>query len=263
MAIIDSAEDFRMGRVVSRLFAALRANAVTFLALAALFSIPYLIFNLYITSDITRMGMTPAGTFVPGRIGHFILISESAMVIYMVFDFLMLAAITQGTVTWLSGEKSSIGQSLSVAIKNLVPLIVIAVLALLAVLLGFVLLIVPGLILALMWFVVVPVRVIEGTGITKTFGRSRALTKGYRGRIFLLLLAYLLLAIVAGMVIALLAAGTMMPKPGNFNITYIALSWLLRVVLGSITAAGVASIYYELRLVKEGVGAQQMAEAFD
>jgi hypothetical protein len=39
--------------------------------------------------------------------------------------------------------------------------------------------------------------------------------------------------------------------------------WILRVVLTSITAIGATSIYYELRLVKEGIGAQQMAAAFD
>jgi hypothetical protein len=264
MAVIDSAEDFRMGRVVSRLFEALFANAATFLALAALLSIPSLVLSLYLTSDITQsMGLTPAGTLVPGRMGHFFLITASSTLVYVVFGFLLQAAITQGTVSWLSGEAFSIGKSLSVAVKNVMPLVVIAILATLGIGFGFALLIVPGIILVLMWSVVAPVRVTEGTGITESFGRSRALTKGYRGRIFLLFLGYFVVASIAGMVLALLVAGTMLPKPGNLSAVYLALSWILRVVLSSITAAGAASIYYELRLVKEGIGAQQMAAAFD
>jgi hypothetical protein len=37
---------------------------------------------------------------------------------------------------------------------------------------------------------------------------------------------------------------------------------LVRIALDLIGAAGVASIYYELRLVKEGVGPEQLAAVF-
>jgi len=40
------------------------------------------------------------------------------------------------------------------------------------------------------------------------------------------------------------------------------LTGLVRAVLGLIGAAGIASIYYELRLVKEGVGPEQLAAVF-
>ena len=264
MTTIDSSEDFRMGRVVSRLFDALFANAITFLALAALLSLPSLLLSLYATADLTNsMGVTPAGRFVPGRMGHFFLTTGLSTLVYVVFGFLLQAAITQGTVAWLSGERADLGQSLSVAIKNLAPLVVIAILAVLGIGLGFALLLVPGIVLALMWSVVAPVRVTEGTGITETFGRSRALTKGYRGRIFLLYLAYFIVAMIVSVMMGLLMAGTMLPKPANISTGYLIGSWLLRIILSSITAAGAASIYYELRLVKEGIGAQQMAAAFD
>ena len=111
--------------------------------------------------------------------------------------------------------------------------------------------------------VAVPVKVIEGAGITESFGRSRALTKGYRGRIFLLLLAYTLIAIAIGFAIRPLLGIAVLPKPGDMSPTYVLSDWILRVILTSISSVGVTSIYYELRLVKEGIGAQQMASAFD
>lgn len=264
MAIIDSAEDFRMGRVVSRLFEALLANAVPFLALTALLTIPSLLFSLYTTADVAQtMGVNAAGGIVPGRTGRFVETSLLAMLVYLVFTFLLQAALTHGTISWLNGDKPSFGNSLSVAMKNFLPLIAIAILTGMGITLGFALLIVPGIILMLMWSVAVPVRVIESAGITESFGRSRALTKGYRGRIFLLLLVYFLIAIAVGFVIRPLLGVAMVPKPGDLNPAYILVDWIVRVVLTSISAVGVTSIYYELRLVKEGIGAQQMAAAFD
>ena len=264
MAIIDSAEDFRMGRVVSRLFDALIANAVPFLALTALLTIPSLLFSLYTIANVTQtMGVSGAGTLAPGGTGRFFAVSGLAGLIYLVFTFLLQAALTHGTISWLNGEKPSFGQSLSVAIKNFLPLVAIAILSGLGMMLGGLLLFIPGVIVALMWSVAVPVRVIEGAGITASFGRSRVLTKGYRGRIFLLLLAYFLVAIAVGFAVRPLLGVAMIPKPGDLNPVYILVDWITRVFLTSISAVGVTSIYYELRLTKEGIGAQQMAAAFD
>src|SRR5215469_106290 len=90
MKTIDAGEDFRMGRVVGRLFEALFANAATFLALAALLSLPTLLLSLYLTADLTRsMGLTPAGTFVPGQMGHFFVVTGTSMLVYVVFGFLL------------------------------------------------------------------------------------------------------------------------------------------------------------------------------
>jgi hypothetical protein len=267
MAIIDSAEEFRIGRVVSRLFDALLANAVPFMALAALLSIPALLLGLYNIQNISQtMGMNPAGGFIAGGIGRFFETSVLTTLVNLVFTFLLQAALTQGTISWLNGDKSGFGQSLSVAVKNFLPLVAIALLTGLGVMLGFVLLVIPGIIVMLMWSVVVPVKVIEGTGITESFGRSRALTKDYRGRIFLLFLVYFLLDAALGLAVRPLLGLGMLPKAtdiGSINATVILVGWILRVVLTSITSVGVTSIYYELRLVKEGIGAQQMAAAFD
>ena len=58
-----------MGRVVSRLFEALLANAVPFLALTALLTIPSLLLNLYTVTNVTQtMGVNPAGGIVSGGI---------------------------------------------------------------------------------------------------------------------------------------------------------------------------------------------------
>ena len=59
-------------------------------------------------------------------------------------------------------------------------LIVVGILAGIAIAIGFVLLIIPGLFLITIWSVIVPVIVIERTGVFDSFGRSRELVKGQR-----------------------------------------------------------------------------------
>jgi len=265
MAVLDSAaEDFRMGRVVSRLFNALFSNAITFLALAALLSIPMLLLSLYTITNLAGLGINPAGGVAPGRGVNFFWLIALQTTVYLVFSYLLQAAIVQGTITYLNDEKASFGQCMSIALKSIGPLVVIAFLSALGMVIGGILLLVPGVIVALMWMVVVPVRIVENTGITESFARSRALTKGHRGKIFLLVLIYLVLALALAFATRpILGVSMFVARPGELNIAYIAVDWVERVVLAALTAAGVASIYFELRLIKEGIGAQQMAAAFD
>jgi uncharacterized membrane protein len=263
MAVLDTAEDFRIGRVVSRLFNALFANSATFLTLAALLMIPVLLLTFYTSANYASMGITAAGGLAPGAGWSFFRLLLLQMTIYIVFSYLLQAALVQGTISYLNDERSSLGQCLSSALKSVVPLAIIALLSLLGMFAGMMLLLVPGLILALMWSVVVPVRMVENTGITETFGRSRALTKGYRGKIFLLILMYMALALAIAFVTRPLLGVSLLAKPAELNVPYIVVGWVEQVVLAAITAAGIASVYYELRLVKEGIGAQQMAAAFD
>lgn len=264
MTTIDTAEDFRIGRVVSRLFNALFANLATFLALAALLMIPMLLLTLYTSTNLARMGMTPAGGILPGGGWNFISMMVIQTVVYLIVAYLLQAALVYGTIAYLNDERPGFGQCLSSAMKSVLPLIVIAILSGVGMMLGAMLLLVPGFILAMMWFVVVPVRMVENTGISESFGRSRALTKGYRGKIFLLFLMYLVLALaIAFATRPLMGVSMIVPKPGELNVPYVVVGWAEQVFLAALTAAGIASVYYELRLVKEGIGAQQMAAAFD
>jgi hypothetical protein len=62
--------------------------------------------------------------------------------------------------------------------------------------LGLLLFIVPGLLLALRWALVLPCTVLEETGVAESRTRSTTLTEGCRGRIFLIVLLYLVILYV-------------------------------------------------------------------
>ena len=50
--------------------------------------------------------------------------------------------------------------------------------------LGLILLIVPGLVLLTFWLLIVPVIMLEGRGVLESFGRSRELVRGYGWKVF-------------------------------------------------------------------------------
>jgi hypothetical protein len=251
----DYVDGFRIGRVASRTFSVIGRNAVMFLVAAALLLSPVALLAI--------INGTPSA--LAGGVANGFLMGTLAFLVGVVCTYLLQAALVHSTITDLNGGRPALGSALSTAFGVALPVIVISVLALLGMMAGMVLLIVPGIILALAWCVAVPVRVVEGTGIGETFGRSRELTKGFRWPIFGLLLIYAILAILLSL-LALTVSGIGFAQAGQVqhgNIAYLVINWVLQVVLAVITAVGVTSIYYELRMVKEGVAPQQLAAAFD
>jgi len=260
---------FEIGRVISRTFEVIGKNPVTFFGLSLLLSIPYWIFTFYSVllayfgvgsqALIARQTLTQ-----PGAVPALVAVAIVGFLIYFVFSNLLQAAITHGTIVSLNGGKASFGDCFSTGVRNVLPLTGIVLLAALGIGLGFLLLVVPGVILALMWSVITPVRVAEQTGVMDTLRRSSSLTSGYKGSIFGLFVIVVVLGIVANMIVRPLSGVSMIGNvaAANASITFMTLTGLVRVALDLIGAAGVASIYYELRLVKEGIGPEQLAAVF-
>src|SRR5579863_595967 len=88
----------------------------------------------------------------------------------------------------------SISETVNQAKPFIGPVAGASVLAGIAIFIGFILIIVPGLILITIWAVIVPVIVIERSGVMASFGRSRELVKGRAWHVFgTLVLTWLIL----------------------------------------------------------------------
>jgi hypothetical protein len=79
-----------------------------------------------------------------------------------------------------------------------------SILAGLGIALGFVALIIPGLILMTIWLFIVPVIVLENSSIGDSFGRSRELVRGYGMNVFGVIVLTILLIIAFGIVLGLI-----------------------------------------------------------
>jgi hypothetical protein len=99
---------------------------------------------------------------------------------------------------------SSVGDLFERVKPYLGTLIVAGILAGLGIAVGFVLLIVPGLVLLTWWCLIVPVIVLEGKQVGESFSRSRELVRGHGWTVFaIVILSVLAIAIASGLIQAI------------------------------------------------------------
>ncbi len=255
MTTIDSGtSSFDLGRVIQRTFQVIGRNFATFgIAAVILAGIP---------AFISAFGQGSALTNgEPGALAA-ILIGGA---LSLVGTYVLQAAIVYGTVNTFNGRTVSLGAAMGVGFRHFLPLLGLAILVGLCIGLGTILLIVPGLIIAVLWCVAAPALVVEKRSIFSSLQRSRDLTRGYRWPIFGLIVIYFIVYMIIFSAIGALGVatgGTFVDGSGvlAFNLIVTPLSTIVVSIIGS---AGVAAIYYELRTAKEGVGAEQMASVFD
>ena len=115
---------------------------------------------------------------------------------------------------------------------------------------GFILLIVPGLFLVTIWAVIAPVIVIENCRAIDSFGRSRGLVKGFGWPVFGAVLCAVLITFVVSAILLSIAAAI-----ADGPILRIVLGVLASTVTAPITALVAAVLYYRLLLLKGDLGA--------
>jgi hypothetical protein len=162
---------------------------------------------------------------------------------------LVLATLYEGMVVQLvrdvqDGRRdNTAGELFSSVSPVLLPLIAVSILAGLGVGIGFVLLIVPGLILLTLWSVAAPVTVIERPGVFAAFGRSRELVRGYGWPVFGTIVLVFLLVVAASIAAALI--GLVLGDVGGAIV-----SWLFNALTQPVAALTASVLYFTLLQVK-------------
>jgi ABC-type uncharacterized transport system permease subunit len=134
----------------------------------------------------------------------------------------------------------SIGELFAVAAPYIGTLILNGILFGLAVVVGFLLLIVPGLILITIWAVVAPSIVVENRGAIEAFGRSRELVRGNGWPVFgAIVLAFLIIIAVS---IAMAAIGSAIADDAGLVI----LGTIGNVLVAPIAALVSAILFFDL-----------------
>jgi hypothetical protein len=120
-----------------------------------------------------------------------------------------------------------------------------AVLAGIAIGIGFILLIVPGLYLITIWSVIIPAVVLEKRGVTESFGRSRELVRGYGWTVFGVILVTFVIEFVAGIVLSIILHAL----PGEFS-RYLA-NVISNTLFAPFIAATLTCMYFRLKALHE------------
>jgi hypothetical protein len=234
-------DGFRIGRVFSRTTAVLSRNFPTFFAVATAAALPNVLVS---QSGLEKMGTTGAALMV------------AAVILAMMLGVFCKAIIFHGAFQDLRGAPVKLGPALRAAASRIMPLIGLTICATLGVFIGVVLLIVPGIILSVMWFVAAPVCVVERKGPLASLGRSAEITRGHRW-------AILGVSILLGLA-AVLVTGILEAVLGQLGDAVAALGTLIwDGAWGAFYAVFLGIIYHDLRVAKEGIDTHQIAAVFN
>ena len=168
------------------------------------------------------------------------------LILTLVAAFWLQAALVKAVEDVRDGRADmSLQETFQAAKPHLGSVIVAGLLAGIAIAIGFVLLIAPGLYLLTIWSVIVPVIVLEGKSAGESFSRSRELVRGYGwsvlGVIVLTVLLLIGVEIVLGLILSPLADWLQ--------------GFLSNIVTGTLTAPVFAIVltllYFRLKAAKE------------
>jgi hypothetical protein len=202
-------------------------------------------FQIY-AEQISVLVPAAAVVFVISSILTVLLIAASpalaivAFVITVVADTLFTGMVVELVADVQDGRRdATAGQLLRAAAPVIGQLILVGVVAGIGIVIGLILIIVPGLILLTIWSVAAPVVVLERPGGLRALGRSRELVRGNGWNVFGVILVMVILVVVLSGVIEAIAdsGGT-------------AVGLVVRVIVGILTAPisalAAAVLYFEL-----------------
>lgn len=251
MTDIAEPQALDIGRVVQETFQVLGRHFTTFFVLALLLvGLPSAVLHVFQAAALRTAvaTMTFGGpTLYWGVLGVLVTLATSVI---------LQAAIIYGAASDLNGRPVSVTDSLRVGLSDFLPLIALAILLGIAVFVGFCLLIVPGVFLALMWCVAAPAYVVERPALFDSFNRSADLTRGNRLRILVLGILWLIAAIIIGIVVGAVAGILSFASAGLFLYVNAAIVQPLIGTIGAMIGATLSAVLYmELRRLREGSGA--------
>ncbi len=228
------------GTILKQTFSVFFSNIAAFGLITLLLMSPVILLQYYYVSQAAQGEM---------EIGQLLVLLLS-----IVLTPLATGALTYGVFQIVREREISVGDSLSVGLSRMFPVLGVAFLQGLAIVGGMILCIVPGFIVAAILAVSVPVAVIEKPGIFASLRRSADLTKEYRWTVFGAIFALMLLGAAAGLLTEVLRPMSQMLWFAGY-VVQILLSTGLQATAGSL-------LYYHLRSKKEALDVEAIADVF-
>ncbi|HEX5061021.1 MAG TPA: hypothetical protein VFV99_16755 [Kofleriaceae bacterium] len=221
---------FSVLKVLGTALRVTKRNFVPFLVLACVLDLPVILLRL------------------SGQIEDVVV----ALVLQLITHALMTAVVAYGVIMELHGSRPSTRACIAKGFAQIGPVVGVTVISTLAIGAATLLFVIPGIIVGLMFFVIVPVTVVEGLGIDAAMKRSSELTRGRKGDLFLIMT----FAGALGVAIELVAQFELGPEA----------AFVWRAVGGAFSsmflAVAVGVVYVELRKLRDGIQIPDIATAF-
>jgi hypothetical protein len=254
-AVFETGSGFSIGNVIERSFGIFGRNLVPFLILSAICAFPYLLMDWNQAQlSLAKPGDPTAILGAAKGLGKSVLISGIlGLLVATVGRAALIAAVFQS----MRGQPINILDSIRHGLARFFPIIGMSILMGLGIGAGMILLIVPGIMFYMMWYVALPACVVERLGPAASLGRSAGLTKGSRWKIF----GLVVLVAIVGSIINMTANAVFLLA--HNKIVFTAGEYALQTVIFAIQSIIALVLYHDLRVAKEGIDTDRIASVFD
>ncbi len=259
---------FSVGGVLSRSFSIWMANFVSFFLISALVHAPELALDFSHALGVSGLSDALAGWI--------------SALLSLLLGLVTTGALAFGVIEQLSGRHASVGTCVSTGLRRLWTLLGLSFLLLLifvglliavffggslvgglfgfiwpllGVIVAAVIIVVPLSAMYCRLYVAAPAAVVEGAGAVESLTRSGHLTLGLRKRIFAI--AFLMQLVLFGGAVLIALAIDESPVLQTVVTALFTTAW------GALSSTACAVTYHDLRVVKEGVGVDELAAVFE
>jgi len=232
-----------LGEVLDTGFQLLRNNFVVLIGIGLTAAIPSAVFPFLMTF----------GGPDPATLG--IVTGLTALVVSLLITPVVTAAITHALGEAYLGRPIRYGDSMRVGFKLYLPLVGTSILSGILVMIGMLLLIIPGIYLALAFAFIYQIVTLERVAGTEALKRSRALATENMGRIFAIYLCCAVLYMAAGFAVQF----------GSMGITAALLvgNSLVAAIYTVYQSAATVVLYFDIRCRKEAFDLEYLANVVD
>jgi hypothetical protein len=260
-----------VGEILDNAIQVYRRNFVAFLTMTAFVVVP-----IQIVSVLINLSSRPSAHGTATTVGGFTFTNTSTdshdaavrsaatLVIFalsLIGGRLAVGACTRGVAdVYLGGVRADARSSLGLALRSFHSLLWLELLAVPAIMIGFVLCVAPGVWLWVSWLVATPVLLVEGTRGTHALRRSFALVRPRWWPTFGLGIVAVLLTFALAFSFRLVLVAVLFGSRSTSSTAYIVTSGAVTVITNLFTtplaAAAYVILYFDLRVRNEGLDLQ-------
>jgi hypothetical protein len=217
------------------------------------------VFDIYVDQAPVLLPAAAVVFVFTGILNELLVVAAPGLAIVALLISLVATTLFTGMIVELVADlqdgrrDSSVTRLLQAVTPVLGRLILVGIVAGLGVVIGFVLLIVPGLILITIWSVAAPVMVLERPGVFDALSRSRELVRGNGWQVFGVIF-------VLDVLVVILGAGIELGASSAGSGAGIVARVIVGVLAGPLSALAAAVLYFELRGARSTAPAAPGAE---
>ncbi len=254
---MEQMQPMSVGQIIDRAFRLYRGNFVRFITVIAIVEVPLMLLGVF----LQRIIQSHAG------VGSTLLAGIAVLVVSVIANALGQGALVKTISESYLGNSVSVEETYRFVLPKMVTLIGASFLVGLVVLVGFVLLIVPGVIFSLQLAMTTLAVVLEDKGATAAMGRSKFLASGNLGKVFLVFLVVWIIGAIVGFIFGFIGAHIAPPTVYGLGSSVAIVPSLIQqlfnlvgtVLVAPISAAALILLYYDLRIRKEGFDLEMLA----